>query len=184
MKNYTESQVATIAAAATAIQAAALESITAIVTAKAALTIVIRQQVTALEKAGILQKDIAVIVRCNVANAASPSHISRTLTSCGVRLRSKTRSDAGFLRMADAALDASKEEELTEADEAEAPAAEAPAAEAEADDDQDGEGGGHTAETLAALLRSINPDIVADALELAGLTPLAAPTRWFSELVG
>jgi hypothetical protein len=164
MKNYTESQVAIIATAAEAIQAAALESITAIVTAKASLTIVIRQQVTALEKAGISQKDIAVIVRENVAGAASASHISRTLTSCGVRMRGK-RTDAGFLRMADAALDASKEAK--------------PAADKDGGDDQDGDGddqdgdegngGGHTAETLAALLGSLDPELVSRALEIAGL---------------
>ena len=157
----TEEQIAIVESATIAIQAAALESITAIVTAKASLTIVIRDQVKLLEKAGISQKEIAAIVRNAIGNAASPSHISRTLTACGVRLRGK-RTDAGFLRMADAALDEAKESK--------------PANDKDGDDkdgdDKDGDegnGGGHTAETLAALLASIDPAIVADALELAGL---------------
>ena len=162
MKAYTESQQVTIAQASEAIASAALESITAIITAKASLTIVIREQVKLLEKAGISQKEIAAIVKAAIGEAASPSHISRTLTACGVRLRGK-RTDAGFLRMADAALDAAMEAKPVKADEAdEAEADEADEAEAE-------EAGGHTAETLAALLRSIDPSIVADALEIAGL---------------
>jgi hypothetical protein len=162
----TEEQIAIVESATIAIQAAALESITAIVTAKASLTIVIRDQVKLLEKAGISQKEIAAIVRNAIGNAASPSHISRTLTACGVRLRGK-RTDAGFLRMADAALEAAKESK---------PAADKDGDDKDGDDkdgdDKDGDegnGGGHTAETLAALLASIDPAIVADALELAGL---------------
>jgi len=164
----TEAQTTVIESATAAITAAALESITAIVTAKAALTIVIRDQVKILEKAGISQKEIATIVRDAVGSAASPSHISRTLTACGVRLRGK-RTDAGFLRLADGALTAAMEAK---------PAADKGGDDDDGDDD-DGEGegegegeGGHTAETLAALLQSIDPAIVADALELAGLSEL------------
>ena len=105
MKASTESIIATATAA---ISAAALESITAIVTAKAKLTITIREQVALLEKAGVPQKEIASLVRDAVNGAASPAHISKVLVSCGVRLRGK-RSDAGFLRMADGALEASME---------------------------------------------------------------------------
>ena len=155
MKASTES---IIASATAAISAAALESITAIVTAKAKLTIVIREQVKLLEKAGVPEKEIAVIVRDAVNGAASASHISRTLTSCGIRLRGQ-RNDAGFLRMADGALEASMEvKPVTEP----------------TDKDKDGDGdeskgGGHTAETLAALLASLDPALVEQALEIAGL---------------
>jgi hypothetical protein len=169
----TETQTALIESATAAITAAALESITAILQAKAVLTIVIREQVNLLEKAGISQKEIATIVKSSVGTAASASHISRTLTACGVRLRGK-RTDAGFLRMADGALSAAMEAK--------------PAADGDDDGDDGGDGGddgddggdddgddvplksgGHTAETLAALLGSIDPAIVAAALEIAGL---------------
>lgn len=148
MKNYTESQVAIIAQASEAIKAAALESITMVVVAKASLTIVIRDQVKRLEKGGIHPQDIALIVRENVAGAASASHISRTLTKEGIRLRGE-RTDAGFLRMADGALAIAMETK--------------PAA------TKGGGGGGHTAETLAALLGSLDPELVSRALEIAGL---------------
>jgi hypothetical protein len=163
----TEAQITIIAQASEAIASAALESITAIITAKASLTIVIREQVKLLEKAGISQKEIAAIVKAAIGDAASPSHISRTLTACGVRLRGK-RTDAGFLRMADAALDAAAESK--------------PAAAADGEEDGEGDdsgddsgdesetaGSGHTAETLAALLASLDPAMVEQALEIAGL---------------
>jgi hypothetical protein len=155
----TEEQIAIVESATVAIHAAALESITAIVTAKASLTIVIREQVKLLEKAGISQKEIAAIVKAAIGNAASPSHISRTLTACGVRLRGK-RTDAGFLRMADAALDEAKEAK---------PAAAGDEDEDEAEAEDGEETGGHTAETLAALLGSLDPELVSRALEIAGL---------------
>jgi hypothetical protein len=156
---------AIIASASAIIAAAALEAVTAIMTAKAKLTVTIREQVTLLEKAGVPQKEIATIVREAVNGAASAAHISKVLVSCGIRLRGK-RSDAGFLRMADGALVASMEAK--------------PAAVAsddgddgdsdDSDSDSDSEaGGGHTAETLAALLASLDPDLVAAALEIAGL---------------
>ena len=156
MKASTESIIATATAA---ISAAALESITAIVTAKAKLTITIREQVALLEKAGVPQKEIASLVRDAVNGAASPAHISKVLVSCGVRLRGK-RSDAGFLRMADGALTASMEAKPTVAT----------SEDDDSDSDSDSEaGGGHTAETLAALLASLDPALVAAALEIAGL---------------
>ena len=164
MKAYNEAQQATIATAAAAIKAAALEAITAIVTAKGNLTVVIRDQVTALEKADIAKKDIAVIVRDNVKGAASPSHISRTLTACGIRLRGK-RTDAGFLRMADAALDAAAESKPAAADGDESGEGD----ESEGDESGEAAGSGHTAETLAALLASLDPAMVEQALEIAGL---------------
>jgi len=145
MKN--ETQIIAIAQASEIIAAAALESITAIVTAKAKLTVVIREQVTLLEKAGVSQREIATLVKSAVGTAASPSHISRTLTACGVRLRGK-RTDAGFLRMADGALAAAMEAKPQAAD---------------------GDQSGHTAETLAALLGSLDPELVAAALVIAGL---------------
>ena len=170
MKNYTESQTAIITAAAAAIKAAALEAVTAIVTAKAKLTIVIRDQVKLLEKAGIAQKDIATTVRENVAGAASQSHISRTLTSCGIRLRG-VRSDAGFLRMADAALTAAMEAKPAADDDSGDDSGDDSDDDSDdnGDDNGDDKGGGHTAETLAALLASIDPAIVSRALTIAGL---------------
>jgi len=150
---------ALIESATAAIAAAALESITAIVQAKASLTIVIREQVKLLEKAGVPQKEIATIVKGAIGNAASPSHISRTLTACGIRLRGK-RTDAGFLRMADGALSAAMEAK---------PAAIDDEGEGDEGEGDEGEGSGHTAETLAALLASLDPELVAAALEIAGL---------------
>jgi hypothetical protein len=161
----TEAQITIVAQASEAIASAALESITAIVTAKAALTIVIRQQVTVLEKAGISQKEISAIVKDAVGNAASPSHISRTLTACGVRLRGK-RTDAGFLRMADAALDAAAESKPAAADGDESEGDESGD---DSGDESEAAGSGHTAETLAALLASLDPVMVEQALEIAGL---------------
>ena len=158
MKASTET---VIAAATAAISAAALESITAIVTAKAKLTIVIREQVKLLEKAQVPEKQIAVIVRDAVNGAASASHISRTLTSCGIRLRGQ-RNDAGFLRMADGALVASMEVKP-------AVATSEDSDDSDSDDSDSEAGGGHTAETLAALLASLDPELVAAALEIAGL---------------
>ena len=155
---------AIIASASAAIAAAALESITAIVMAKAKLTLVIREQVALLEKAGVPQKEIAVIVRDAVNGAGSRAHISKVLVSCGIRLRGK-RSDAGFLRMADDALVAAMEAK---------PTVEPTDKDKDKDKDKDGDGdneagGGHTAETLAALLASLDPELVSQALEIAGL---------------
>jgi hypothetical protein len=163
MKASTET---VIAAATAAISAAALESITAIVTAKAKLTIVIREQVKLLEKAQVPEKQIAVIVRDAVNGAASASHISRTLTSCGIRLRGQ-RNDAGFLRMADGALVASMEVKPAVATSEDSDDSDSD--DSDSDDSDSEAGGGHTAETLAALLASLDPELVAAALEIAGL---------------
>lgn len=162
----TEAQITIVAQASEAIASAALESITAIVTAKAALTIVIRDQVKILEKAGISQKEIAAIVKAAIGDAASPSHISRTLTACGVRLRGR-RTDAGFLRMADAALDAAAESKPAAADGEED--GEGDESGDDSGDESGAAGSGHTAETLAALLASLDPAMVEQALEIAGL---------------
>lgn len=162
----TDSQITIIAQASEAIASAALESITAIITAKASLTIVIREQVKLLEKAGISQKEIAAIVKAAIGDAASPSHISRTLTACGVRLRGK-RTDAGFLRMADAALDAAAESKPAAADSEED--GEGDDSGDDSGDESEAAGSGHTAETLAALLASLDPAMVEQALEIAGL---------------
>lgn len=159
---YTTAQTAAIETAAAAITAAATESLIAIVRAKASIASVIREQVAILTKAKISEKDISAIVKESVGNACAPSTISRTLTECGIRLRGK-RSDAGVLKSADALLTAAlqpKPEKIT-ADAA----------------DEDGEevdclvedGTKHTAETLAALLASLDPELVEQALEIAGL---------------
>jgi hypothetical protein len=163
---YTTAQTAAIETAAAAITAAATTSLVAIVQAKASIAAVIREQVAILTKAKIADKDIAALVKESVGNACVPSTISRTLTECGIRLRGK-RNDSGVLKSADALLTAAlqpKPEKIT-ADAA----------------DEDGEEGGeevecivedgtkHTAETLAALLASIDPEIVEEALAIAGL---------------
>ena len=167
---YTTAQTAAIETAAAAITEAATASLIAIVQAKASIAAVIREQVAILTKAKIADKDIAAIVKEAIGDACAPSTISRTLTECGIRLRGK-RSDAGHLKTADALLTAALEAK--------------PAKPAAADEDGEGEGdddeveclvedgtGGHTAETLAALLKSIDPEIVADALEIAGLSEI------------
>jgi hypothetical protein len=169
MKNeYTAEQQATIATATATIKAAAHESVTAIIRAKAHLTIIIREQVAELEAAEIGKKDIAAIVRDSIGTACKPSHISRTLTECGIRLRGK-RSDAGHLKAADAALDLCREAKPEKKD----PEKKDPEKdEDELDDDLDPlieDGTKHTAETLAALLASIDPEIVEEALAIAGL---------------
>jgi hypothetical protein len=123
--------------------------------------------VAILTKAKIADKDIAALVKESVGNACVPSTISRTLTECGIRLRGK-RNDSGVLKSADALLTAALQPK--------------PAKPAAADEDGEGEGdddeveclvedgtGGHTAETLAALLASIDPEIVEEALAIAGL---------------
>lgn len=162
---YTTAQTAAIETAA-AITEAATASLIAIVKAKASIAAVIREQVAILTKAKIADKDIAALVKESVGNACVPSTISRTLTECGIRLRGK-RNDSGVLKSADALLTAAlqpKPEKLA----------------ADADEDDEGEGeeveclvedgtGGHTAETLAALLASIDPEIVEKALAIAGL---------------
>lgn len=164
---YTAEQQATIATATATIKAAAHESVTAIVRAKAHLTIIIREQVAELEAAGIGTKDIAAIVRDSIGTACKPSHISRTLTECGIRLRGK-RSDAGHLKAADAALDLCRE-----AKPAKPEADAADEGEGEGDDDEVEciveDGTKHTPETLAALLASIDPEIVIEALAIAGI---------------
>lgn len=169
-EKYTAQQSAAIETAAAAITEAATASLIAIVQAKASIAAVIREQVAILTKAKIADKDIAAIVKEAIGDACAPSTISRTLTECGIRLRGK-RSDAGHLKTADALLTAALEAK--------------PAKPAAADEDGEGEGdddeveclvedgtGGHTAETLAALLKSIDPEIVADALEIAGLSEI------------
>jgi len=168
MNEYTTAQTAAIETAAAAITAAATASLVAIVQAKASIASVIREQVAILTKAKISDKDISRIVKESVGEACVPSTISRTLTECGIRLRGK-RSDAGHLKAADALLTAAIEPKPAK------PEADADD-EGEGDDDDDAEvdclvedGTKHTAETLAALLKSIDPDIVADALEIAGL---------------
>jgi hypothetical protein len=165
MKNNNET---TIATATAAISAAALAAVETIVTAKAELAIVIREQTALLQKAGVSDKEIARIVREAVAGAASPSHISRILTGAGIRLRGK-RSDAGSLRLADGALalcTEPKPDKPGEGNEADGDEGEGDEGEGEGDDN---EGGGHTAETLASLLASLDPDLVHRALEIAGL---------------
>ena len=167
-ENYNAQQTAAIESAAAAISEAATASLVAIVKAKASVAAVIREQVAVLTKAKIADKDIAAIVREAVGSACVPSTISRTLTECGIRLRGK-RSDAGHLKSADALLTAALQ-----------PKPERAAADEDgADDSPDGDddcivedGTKHTAETLAALLKSIDPEIVADALEIAGLSEI------------
>ena len=164
---YTTAQTAAIETAAAAITAAATESLIAIVQAKASIASVIREQVAILTKAKIADKDIAALVKESVGNACVPSTISRTLTECGIRLRGK-RNDSGVLKSADALLTAAlqpKPEKIT-ADAAD-----------EGEGEEDGEeadclvedGTKHTAETLAALLASLDPELVEQALEIAGL---------------
>jgi hypothetical protein len=160
---------AIIESASAIIAAAAKEAVTAITTAKAALAIVIRDQAAILQKAGVSDREIARIVRDAVAGSCTPSHISRTLTACGIRLRGK-RSDSGFLRLSDGALTLCHEAKPEPA------AAAAGEGEGEGDDGdadcliEDGtKGSGHTPETLASLLASIDPAIVKKALKIAGL---------------
>lgn len=166
-ENYTAEQTAAIETAAAAITEAATASLVAIVKAKASIAAVIREQVAILTKAKIADRDIAAIVKESVGNACVPSTISRTLTECGIRLRGK-RSDAGHLKAADALLTAAlqpKPEKLT-ADDDDADDAD------DADDETDclvEDGTKHTAETLAALLASIDPEIVIEALAIAGI---------------
>lgn len=172
MKNNT-ANTAIIETATAAIAAAAKDAITAIATAKATLALVIREQSALLQKAGVPDREIYRIVQSAVAGAASQSHISRTLTAAGIRLRGR-RSDAGHLRLADGALDLCREAKPEAKPE---PAAAAAAG--EGDDEEvdclveDGtkgtKGTGHTPETLASLLASIDPAIVRKALKLAGL---------------
>jgi hypothetical protein len=71
---YTAEQQATITTATATIKAAAHESVTAIVRAKAHLTIVIREQVAELEAAGIGTKDIAAIVRDSMHGMQAKPH--------------------------------------------------------------------------------------------------------------
>ena len=166
-EKYTAQQTAAIETAAAVITEAATASLVAIVQAKASIAAVIRDQVAILTKEKIADKDIAALVKESVGSACVPSTISRTLTECGIRLRGK-RSDAGHLKTADALLTAALEAK--------------PAKPAAADEDGDDEGDdgdevdclvedgtGHTAETLAALLASIDPEIVEEALVIAGL---------------
>ena len=165
---YTTAQQALIAEVSAAITERATESLVLIVATKASMASFIREQVAILTKAKIADKDIAALVKESVGNACASTTISRTLTECGIRLRGK-RSDAGHLRSADALLNAALEAK--------------PAKPAAADEDGEGEGdddeveclvedgtGGHTAETLAALLKSVEVEVIADALEIAGLT--------------
>ena len=171
MKEYTTAQTAAIESAAAAITEAATASLVAIVKAKASVAAVIREQVAVLTKAKIADKDIAAIVREAVGSACVPSTISRTLTECGIRLRGK-RSDAGHLKSADALLTAALQPKPEKA------AADEDGADDSLDGDDDEvdciveDGTKHTAETLAALLKSIDPEIVADALEIAGLSEI------------
>ena len=160
---------AIIESASTIIAAAAKEAVTAIVTAKGKLALAIRDQAAILQKAGVSDREIARIVRDAVAGSCAPSHISRTLTACGIRLRGK-RSDSGFLRLADGALTL-----CHEAKPQPAAADEAAGSDEDGDDDdvectvEDGTKSGHTPETLASLLASIDPAIVKKALKIAGL---------------
>jgi len=168
---YTTAQQALIAEVSAAITERANESLVLIVATKASMASFIRDKVAELTKAKIADKDIAAIVKEAIGSACAPSTISRTLTECGIRLRGK-RSDAGHLKSADALLSAA-----LEAKPEKAPKAPTPPVEPDDDDDDldtllvDGTGG-HTAETLAALLKSIDPEIVADALEIAGLSEI------------
>lgn len=159
-------------AASAAIKEAAAEAVTTIVAAKGKLTLVIREHVEILRTAGEGERAIASLVREAIGDAASPSHISRTLTSVGIRLRGK-RSDAGHLKLADhvlglvaqpAAPRKPADEPPTGGDDGEGGDGEGGEGEGEG-----GEGGGHTAETLAALLQSLDPDLVRKALIIAGL---------------
>ena len=166
-EKYTAAQQALISEVSAAITERATESLVLIVTAKASIASFIRDKVAQLIKAKIEDKDIAAIVKESVGNACASTTISRTLTECGIRLRGK-RSDAGHLRSADALLTAALQPKPEKA-----PKAPEPPVEPDDDDDTPtllvDETGGHTAETLAALLASIDPEIVEEALAIAGL---------------
>jgi len=168
MKTYTDKINATITAAAAAITAAASSSLTEILAAKASVAIVIRDQVAVLRRAAVTDRDIASIVRDAVGAAVVPSTISRTLVSCGIRLRGK-RSDADHLRAADRLLSGAVTAKPAPADEDEDEDEDEEADESGADDSDESGSSGHTATTLAALLGSLDPALVAEALVLAGL---------------
>lgn len=153
IENYSAAQQALISEVSAAITEKATESLVLIATAKGSIASFIRDKVAQLQKAKIADRDIAAIVKESVGNACASTTISRTLTECGIRLRGK-RSDAGHLRSADALLTAALEAEPEKAPRA----PKAPK--------------GHTPETLAALLASIEPEIVAEALEIAGLSEI------------
>jgi hypothetical protein len=148
------------------ITAAAAEFAGSIVAAKARYTIVIREQSAAMKAAGVDDKTINAVIREAVGDAVTPSTISRALTSAGVRLRGK-RSDAGALRHADDLMKSCLQ-----------PKPEKAAGDEDGDEDGEGDdaveclvedGTKHTAETLAALLASLDPELVEQALEIAGL---------------
>ena len=145
--------------ATTAIRTAGIAAVTAVTETRAALAVVIRDQVALLTAAGVSNKMIGKTVKSALAGLAKPNTINASLLRAGVRLRGK-RNDCAALRTADGLIGLSLKDKPVTAINPKAPADKAPG------DEGDDEGKGHTVATLAALLASL-PEALVDAAVIA-----------------
>jgi len=150
--------------ATTAIRTAGIAAVTAVTETRAALAVVIRDQVALLTTAGVSNKKISQTVRAALTGLAKPNTINVALIRAGVRLRGK-RNDTAALRTADGLIGLSLRDKPVTAINPKAPA-----------DKTDPEGGdtgpegkGHTVATLAALLASLPAELVDAAVIAASL---------------
>jgi hypothetical protein len=150
--------------ATTAIRTAGIAAVTAVTETRAALAVVIRDQVALLTAAGVSNKMIGKTVKSALAGLAKPNTINASLLRAGVRLRGK-RNDCAALKAADGLIGLSlKDKPAAAINPKKAPADKAPG------DEGDDEGKGHTVATLAALLASLPAELVDAAVIAAAIS--------------
>jgi len=153
--------------ATTAIRTAGIAAVTAVTETRAALAVVIRDQVALLTTAGVSNKKISQTVRAALTGLAKPNTINVALLRAGVRLRGK-RNDTAALKAADGLIGLSLKDKPVTAINPKAPADKT---DPEGGDDDTGpEGKGHTVATLAALLASLPADLVDAAVIAAAIS--------------
>ena len=153
--------------ATVAIRTAGIAAVTAVTETRAALAVVIRDQVAILTAAGVSNKVIGKTVKAALAGLAKPNTINASLLRAGVRLRGK-RNDCAALRTADGLIGLSlKDKPVTALNPKKG-------GDDEGGDDEGGddEGGGkgHTVATLAALLASLPAELVDAAVIAAAIS--------------
>ena len=151
-----------IKTATVAIRTAGIAAVTAVTETRAALAVVIRDQVAILTAAGVSNKVIGATVKAALAGLAKPNTINASLLRAGVRLRGK-RNDCAALRTADGLIGLSlKDKPVTAINPKKG-------GDDEGGDDEGG-GKGHTVATLAALLASLPAELVDAAVIAAAIS--------------
>jgi len=152
-----------------AIRIAGIAAVAAVTETRAALAVVIRDQVAILTAAGVSNKVISKTVRAALAGLAKPNTINVALLRAGVRLRGK-RNDTAALRTADGLIGLSLKDKPAAAINPKAPADKTDPEGGDDDTGPKGKGKGHTVATLAALLASLPAELVDAAVIAAAIS--------------